>query len=620
MVAFYHLVLLLLAYLTTPINAATYDLADSVTAERFFANSNINVAYDEDSNAITWTAQTPLAVGCGASVLIADETVDGYQWQHLFSDMMEASVPTIDHAITLNLNDITSIVDIETGSPMSDGSSKIAFRMYAFLPYGKGVLASRTYALQLSNSTVYAIDFNDGYTGTLPKLASPSFMNDAVFMGNPLAFASGPCYETIDLTAGDSNVIVISGGNENEGACVCKADAGGFKKTRQLLLERRLQDDANCNEHSSPLVNYTLNEGAIAMSVDLNNEEKVAASFYYGLDPTNETQYSYEAFYDTDGLNDNDATSTLHHGIVRADAVAVAPSATVPLNDLPIAEENVADGSLVVGGVWIDSQFGVHYSRETRIPLSEVVEFIVPSEQPSASNSTEASSSESVRESSLCPAESIRNVASSAQGAFILDVSSSYSERYIAFNAIDEDPSTEWSSAGDGNDAYITIQLPFAANIVYVDFHTRTMSTSAQINEYQVEAGNKIDSSNVVAASCQVTDATKAYECDLDLSDGNDPLSAGARNVTLVTFRVINSSGGNTGAIDLSVYGCSVVDEVLYASLNESETAADEESGKSTVTADETADETPDVQKVVDTSDGSTMKVSALFFLLCALV
>jgi hypothetical protein len=75
MVAFYHLVLLLLAYLTTPINAATYDLADSVTAERFFANSNINVAYDEDSNAITWTAQTPLAVGCGASVLIADETV-----------------------------------------------------------------------------------------------------------------------------------------------------------------------------------------------------------------------------------------------------------------------------------------------------------------------------------------------------------------------------------------------------------------------------------------------------------------------------------------------------------------------------------------------------------------
>jgi hypothetical protein len=533
--------------------------------------------------------------------------------------MMEASVPTIDHAVTLNLNDVTSIVDIDIGSPINDYNSKIAFRMFAFLPYGKGVLASRTYALQLSNSTMYAIDFNDGYTGTLPKLSSPSFINDAEenYIGDPLAFASGPCYETIDLTAGDSNVIVIGGGNENEGACVCKPDDGGFKKSRHLLSERILQDDALCNEYSSPLVNYTLNEGAVALSIELNEDEKVAASFYYGLDPTNVTVYSYEAFYDTDGLDDNDATATLNHGIVRADAVAVDPTAKVPLNVLPIDEGKNADGSLVVGGAWIDSQFNVYYSRETRIPLSEVVE-VITSEQPStASTEASSSSSGSVRESSLCPTGSIRNIASSAQGAFILDVSSSYSESYSAFNAIDEEPSTEWSSAGDGNDAYVTIQLPFAANIVYVDFHTRTMTTSAQISEYQVEAGNMIEVLNVVAASCQVPDATKAYECDLDLSDENDPLSAGARNVTLVTFRVINSSGGNTGAVDLRVYGCSVADEILDASLNGGENGIDEEEvGNSTADADETFD----VQKVEDTSDGFRKKASALCYMLSGLL
>lgn len=70
-----HSILLLLAYLTATINAVTYDLANPITAERFYANSNINVTYDEDSNAITWTAQTPLAVGCGVSVLVASEIV-----------------------------------------------------------------------------------------------------------------------------------------------------------------------------------------------------------------------------------------------------------------------------------------------------------------------------------------------------------------------------------------------------------------------------------------------------------------------------------------------------------------------------------------------------------------
>ena len=54
----------------------------------------------------------------------------------------------------------------------------------------------------------------------------------------------------------------------------------------------------------------------------------------------------------------------------------------------------------------------------------------------------------------------------------------------------------------------------------------------------------------------------------MDLSDENDPQSGGMRNVTLVNFRVTVSSGGNTGAVDLSVYGCSVADLELMAELN----------------------------------------------------
>ena len=522
-------------------------------------------------------------MGCGASLLSSSledseqqqrqwsngDTNQGYYWQHIFSNMMDASIPTIDHVIEYPL-DSSSVVDITTASTIdgskSNGTTTIAFRMFAFLPYGKGIFLSRTYAFNLKNGTMYTLDFNDGYSGPLPKLSSPSFMMGAEFMSIPTAFGQGPCYESIDLTAGDSSVIVI-GGDESEGACVCQVESSGFKRrTRSLMQE---DDDLVCNEFSAPLVQYSLSEGVVSFQLDLEGNETVASSFYYGLDPSSTSDggsadYSYDAFYDTDGKNE---TNTLHHGIVRADTISADPSALAPLSVLSIDENNLADGSLVVGGVWVDTHYNVHYSRETRIPLSEVVKYM-PTKQPTKPPSVVDSNSLSTKESSLCPKGSLRNIASASQGAFILDVSSSYSEAFIASNAIDEDPSTQWSSKGDGDDAYITIQLPFPSNIVYVDFYTRTMGTSAQIVEYQIEAGNVFDNLEIAAESCVLPDASKSYECGLDLSDENDPQSGGMRNVTLVNFRVTASSGGNTGAVDLSVYGCSVADLELMAELN----------------------------------------------------
>lgn len=52
--------------------ATKYDLSNLNSAERFFANSNINANYDASNN-LVWTAETPLAVGCGVSMLVAEE-------------------------------------------------------------------------------------------------------------------------------------------------------------------------------------------------------------------------------------------------------------------------------------------------------------------------------------------------------------------------------------------------------------------------------------------------------------------------------------------------------------------------------------------------------------------
>ena len=559
---------------------------------------------------------TPLAVGCGASLLSFDSTSsdDEYYWKHIFSEAMDTSIPSVEHEIQYSLDSYA--VDIDTASTM-DASNKsngtIAFRMFAFLPYGKGIFLSRTYALDLATGTMVTLDFNDGYSGSLPKVSSPSFLMGATFMSDPTAFGQGPCYESVDLTAGDSNIIVI-GDDNMEGACVCQVEDGGFKRRS----ERRMQDDFVCNELSSPLVEYSLTEGTVSFSLDLKGNESVAASFYYGLDPSgsDSTEYSYEAFYDTDGVNE---TTTLHHGIVRADIIATDPTAVAPLSVLNIDQNNLADGSLVVGGVWVDTYNNVHYSRETRIPLSEIAKY---SDSLSPESGSTDESEEIHPESSLCPKGSLRNIASVSQGAFVLDVSSSYSEAYLASNAIDEDPSTQWSSKGDGDDAYITIQLPFPSNIVSVDFHTRTMGTSAQIAKYSVEAGNIFDNLEVVAKSCVVPDATKSYRCDLDLNDENDLLSGGMRNVTLVSFKVTDSSGGNTGAVGLSVYGCSVAEADLMEELNGDGV---EDSVVTVDVVDVPESESVDTEKsaeaqqvVADTSSGLRTKVSNLF--MCAVV
>ena len=71
----YNSLIIVWTYLAFYSKAATYDLYESNSAERFFSNSNIQVNFDLRDRSLTWTADTPLAVGCGASVLVFDDTI-----------------------------------------------------------------------------------------------------------------------------------------------------------------------------------------------------------------------------------------------------------------------------------------------------------------------------------------------------------------------------------------------------------------------------------------------------------------------------------------------------------------------------------------------------------------
>ncbi len=135
-----------------------------------------------------------------------------------------------------------------------------------------------------------------------------------------------------------------------------------------------------------------------------------------------------------------------------------------------------------------------------------------------------------------------RNVARDDLGAVVSAVSSNYgggdnASRWGADNAIDGDPDTEWSSAGDGDEAFITITLPNETTVSGFGLWTRTMGSSAQIGRFVVESD-----SGETFGPFELPDATGIYT-----------FPAAGRGRTF-TFRVVASSGGNTGVVELAVY------------------------------------------------------------------
>lgn len=124
-----------------------------------------------------------------------------------------------------------------------------------------------------------------------------------------------------------------------------------------------------------------------------------------------------------------------------------------------------------------------------------------------------------------------------APSATVADVSSTFSEAFAAANAIDGDLSTEWSTAGDGDDAWIEIDLGDETAIAGVAYRSREM-----------------------------TDGTAIVETYTVTVDGGEPLGpfeaagggAGVVEVAtegrLLRFEAETTTGGNTGAVEIEVY------------------------------------------------------------------
>lgn len=124
-----------------------------------------------------------------------------------------------------------------------------------------------------------------------------------------------------------------------------------------------------------------------------------------------------------------------------------------------------------------------------------------------------------------------------APSATVADVSSTFSDAFAAANAIDGDLGTGWSTAGDGDDAWIEIDLGEETGIAGVAYRSREM-----------------------------TDGTAIVETYTVTVDGGEPLGpfeaagggAGVVEVAvdgrLLRFEAETTTGGNTGAVEIEVY------------------------------------------------------------------
>lgn len=135
-----------------------------------------------------------------------------------------------------------------------------------------------------------------------------------------------------------------------------------------------------------------------------------------------------------------------------------------------------------------------------------------------------------------------RNIALVKAGTRVKGVSSNYGggdldSAYGANKAIDGDLNTEWSSNGDGDNAWIELDLGTDYRINSLGFRTRTMGTSAQIARFQI----KTDKGETLGPF-ELPDAKSVYYF---------PVNTTAR---ALRFEVLKSSGGNTGAAEIEVY------------------------------------------------------------------
>jgi hypothetical protein len=138
------------------------------------------------------------------------------------------------------------------------------------------------------------------------------------------------------------------------------------------------------------------------------------------------------------------------------------------------------------------------------------------------------------------------NLASLEVGARVVAVSSNFGGAandgtWGANSAIDGQRGTAWSSDGDGDGAFIEIQLAGPAQLTAVEVWTRTMSDSAQISAFTLTSDD-----GTVLGPFRLQDAAQAYRFEVDVTTGS------------LRLDVVESNGGNTGLVEFAAYGALV--------------------------------------------------------------
>jgi hypothetical protein len=136
------------------------------------------------------------------------------------------------------------------------------------------------------------------------------------------------------------------------------------------------------------------------------------------------------------------------------------------------------------------------------------------------------------------------NLLSPDRGAEVLGVSSNWRNQdndgsWGIMSALDDDPNTAWSSDGDGDSAWVEIQLGQRSRIDRVEFWSRFMSDgTAQVFEFTVTTD-----SGEMYGPFTLPDYEQSYDFEVEFEAES------------LRFDVVDSSGGNVGAVEIAVYG-----------------------------------------------------------------
>lgn len=137
-----------------------------------------------------------------------------------------------------------------------------------------------------------------------------------------------------------------------------------------------------------------------------------------------------------------------------------------------------------------------------------------------------------------------QNLLAPENGAEVVGVSSNFGNQandgtFGIFRAFDGNINTAWSSNGDGSDAWFEVELAQRSLLDRLEFWSRSMSDgSSRVFEFTITTED-----GTTYGPFELPDTEQAYEFEVEII------------AERLRFDVVDSSGGNTGAIEVAVYG-----------------------------------------------------------------